>query len=89
MTPDARGDHRDAGRGWYILLLIPFIAILWVPSYSGASPELAGIPFFYWYQFLWVFISAILTAIVYFATKEPTAADVNGATSEPLNEELA
>ena len=31
-----------------------------------------GIPFFYWYQFLWVGISATLTAIVYFATRAPT-----------------
>jgi quinol-cytochrome oxidoreductase complex cytochrome b subunit len=78
---------RSGGRGWYILLLIPFIAILWVPSYAGASPELAGIPFFYWYQFLWVLISAVLTAFVYFVTREPTPAE--SATDEPLNEELA
>jgi Protein of unknown function (DUF3311) len=78
--------RRDA-RGWYILLLIPFIAVLWVPSFSGASPQVAGIPFFYWYQFLWVLISAVLTAIVYFLTGEPTAAD--NAIDEPLNEELA
>jgi membrane protein implicated in regulation of membrane protease activity len=79
---------RSSRQGWwYILLLIPFIAILWVPSYASASPELAGIPFFYWYQFLWVFISAVLTAAVYFATREPTRTD-NG-TDEVLNEELA
>ncbi|MBV9547131.1 MAG: DUF3311 domain-containing protein [Chloroflexi bacterium] len=78
---------RSNARGWYLLLLIPYITMLWVPSYSGRSPELAGIPFFYWYQFLWVLIAAVLTAIVYFATREPTAADE--ATDEPLNEELA
>ncbi len=26
-------------------------------------------PFFYWYQLLWVFISAVITAFVYFKTK--------------------
>jgi hypothetical protein len=52
-----------------LLLAIPFIAVLWVPFYVSTSPELAGFPFFYWYQFLWVLISAILTAIVYFATE--------------------
>jgi membrane protein implicated in regulation of membrane protease activity len=71
--------------GWYLLLLVPFIAILWVPSYAGATPALAGIPFFYWYQFLWVFISAVLTAIVYFATREPEPP----TTGEVINEELA
>jgi hypothetical protein len=31
---------------------------------------LIGIPFFYWFQLLWVFVSAAFTAIVYFATEE-------------------
>ncbi|HLH73917.1 MAG TPA: DUF3311 domain-containing protein [Chloroflexota bacterium] len=55
-------------RWWYLLLIIPFIVPLWVPFYNSASPELAGFPFFYWYQLLWVIIGAIITAIVYFAT---------------------
>lgn len=54
---------------WFVLLLIPFIGTLWVPFYNSLNPEFAGIPFFYWYQFLWVIISAGLTALVYFATK--------------------
>ena len=58
---------------WYLLLVVPWVAMLWVPSYASAQPELAGIPFFYWYQFLWVLISAVLTAVVYFATREPEA----------------
>ena len=78
---------RSNRQGWYILLLIPFIAILWVPSYASASPDLAGIPFFYWYQFLWVLISAVLTAAVYFVTREPTRTD--DGTDEVINEELA
>lgn len=62
-----------AGNGrqwWYLLLLIPFIATLWMPFYAKATPELAGsIPFFYWYLFLWVIISAIITGFVYFVTR--------------------
>jgi hypothetical protein len=57
-------------RWWYLLLLVPFIGVLWVPFYSGAQPELAGVPYFYWYQFLWVIIAAVLTAIVYLATRD-------------------
>jgi Protein of unknown function (DUF3311) len=64
--------------GWYLLLLVPFIAILWVPFYAGAEPMLAGIPYFYWYQFLWILISAVLTAIVYFATRDAEGAETNG-----------
>lgn len=64
-------------RAWvYLLLVIPFIAMLWVPSYSSATPALAGIPFFYWYQFAWVIISGILTAIVYLATNHEGANNV-------------
>lgn len=46
------------------LLLIPFIATLWVPIYDRWHPDLAGIPFFYWYLFAWVFIASALTWIV-------------------------
>jgi len=31
---------------------------------------LIGMPFFYWYQLLWVILGAILTAIVHFATDD-------------------
>lgn len=55
--------------GWYVLLLLPFIGVLWVPFYTSVQPDLAGVPFFYWYQFLWVVISAVLTAVVYFRTR--------------------
>ena len=67
--PDPAGPHTSWG--WYVLLIVPFVAILWVPSYASAEPALFGMPFFYWYEFLWIFISAALTAIVYFATREP------------------
>jgi uncharacterized protein DUF3311 len=63
-----RGARRK--RWWYLLLLVPYVALLWVPFYAGAQPEILGVPYFYWYQFLWVFIAAILTAVVYFATRD-------------------
>jgi hypothetical protein len=67
-------DNAAAGRNkrkqwWLLLLIIPFIGVLWVPFYNSLQPEFAGIPFFYWYQFLWVIISSGLTAVVYFATR--------------------
>jgi hypothetical protein len=51
------------------LLLIPVIATLWPPFYNSVEPKFAGVPYFYWYQLLWVVLSAILTYIVYAATK--------------------
>ena len=41
-----------------VLLAIPIVALLWVSSYSRETPRLWGFPFFFWYQFLWVFICA-------------------------------
>jgi len=53
-------------RSWVLLLLLlPFIALLWPPFYNFRYPEFAGIPFFYWFQLLWIIITAIITAIVY------------------------
>jgi len=48
-----------------VLLLAPFVALLWVSSYAKESPRLFGFPFFYWYQFLSVLISAVFTFIAY------------------------
>ncbi len=49
------------------LLILPFIVLLWPPFYNFRTPELIGIPFFYWFQLLWIIITAVLTATVYFA----------------------
>ncbi len=54
-------------RRWFLLLLlIPFIVLLWPPFYDFRQPALFGIPFFYWFQMLWIIITAIITALVYF-----------------------
>jgi hypothetical protein len=57
-------------RHWLrVLFVLPFIAMLWVSSYNRLTPELFGFPFFYWYQLLWVVISAALAGIVYRAER--------------------
>ncbi|MER5544470.1 DUF3311 domain-containing protein [Streptomyces sp. NPDC001118] len=43
----------------------PFVALLWVGSYAKTDPAFIGIPFFYWYQMLWVLISTALTVTAY------------------------
>ena len=55
---------------WYLLLLLQFVAALWVPLYNTAEPSFAGMPFFYWFQLALVFVSAAVTGIVYFATEK-------------------
>jgi hypothetical protein len=53
-------------RPWFLfLLLIPFIVMLWPPFYNFKEPAFIGIPFFYWFQLLWIVFTAILMAIVY------------------------
>ena len=75
-------DHdRDASttrtRAWrrYVpfLLIVPYIGVLWVSSYTSIAPEVWGIPFFYWYQFLWIGIGAVVTVVVYLAEKAAPA----------------
>ncbi len=53
---------------WNLLLLLPFVGLLWVPFYNVVEPSLWGIPFFYWYQFLWVFITSGLIILVHAKT---------------------
>jgi hypothetical protein len=48
-----------------LLLLVPFFAVLWVPSYNRIEPALGGVPFFYWYQLAWILIGAFLVLGVY------------------------
>jgi len=51
-----------------VLLLIPIVALMWVPSYAETDPELFGFPFFFWYQFLWVFLCSAMTWCAYLLT---------------------
>ncbi|ODU93974.1 MAG: hypothetical protein BGP23_06045 [Lysobacterales bacterium 66-474] len=53
-------------RRWLpLILVIPFIALLWVPFYNRTQPAVAGFPFFYVWQFAWVVLAALLTWIVH------------------------
>jgi hypothetical protein len=73
-TPDNLGrpepvvtehDRPPRTRWWYLVLLLPYVGLLWVPIYARKTPELWGFPFFYWYQFAWVPVTALLTWLVY------------------------
>ncbi len=52
------------------LLLAPFAAMLDVGSYNRIEPALAGIPFFYWYQLLWILVAAAIIFLVYHRERE-------------------
>ncbi len=57
-------------RVWYWLLIVPFVATLIPPLYARATPVLFGFPFFYWYQILWIVLSALIVWIVYTVTRD-------------------
>jgi hypothetical protein len=64
---DVRVRRLPAGAGATagVLLVLPLIALLIVPIYARSDPHLLGFPFFYWYQFVWVFLAAGCTYAAY------------------------
>lgn len=56
-------------RWQWLLLLLPFLGLLWLPFYNDRLPSLLGFPFFYWYQFVWVPITSLLIYAVYRSIK--------------------
>jgi hypothetical protein len=48
-----------------LCLAVPVVVMLWVSSYTKADPKLGGVPFFYWYQLMWVPVSALFTVGAY------------------------
>lgn len=74
-NPSVQPARRSAWRhAILVLLVVPFIGTLWVSSYAKTSPALFGFPFFYWYQFLWIAISALITVVVYLVERAPSDA---------------
>ena len=59
----------DVNKRWYWLLLVPLVGVLIPPIYNSADPKLIGIPFFYWYQMVWIPISVLCTVVVYRKTR--------------------
>jgi hypothetical protein len=71
VTTDAKDAKRRVllRRVVYASLVLPFIGTLWVPFYNSLEPTVGGVPFFYWYQFVWIFLGAAINAGAYFATR--------------------
>ena len=58
-----------------ILLLAPYPAMLLVPLYNRAAPEIAGIPFFYWYQLLWSPLGSLLLLLAHWLERRAARKD--------------
>jgi hypothetical protein len=67
--PEGTDRRRDLSPGVVaavaVLVLAPIVALMLVGTYAKHGPELWGFPFFYWYQFLWVFLASGCTWMAY------------------------
>jgi hypothetical protein len=62
--------ERAARSSVRLLLLVPFIGVLWAPSAENLEPLLGSLPFSTCYLLFWVMISAIVVYVVYRAENE-------------------
>jgi hypothetical protein len=53
-----------------VLVAIPIVALMLVGTYSKKEPYLAGFPFFFWYQFLWVFLCSGFTYAAFIVVRK-------------------
>jgi hypothetical protein len=82
-TKGANGNGAGNGRSangirpnaWNLLLLIPLLMLV-TPWFNHDGPRFIGIPFFYWFQFLFVPVGVICVWIVHVMTRtEPVRTD--------------
>ncbi len=71
------GVRRSGWRWVYLLLAVPFVAMIWIGFYNRAEPAIFGIPFFYWYQLLWIPLGALLLLPVYRAEERAKRNDAH------------
>jgi hypothetical protein len=64
------GIRRNRRRYWNWLLAVPLLLLVYPGVYARRAPELFGFPFFYWYQFAVVVVTALLTGAVYGLTRD-------------------
>lgn len=54
---------------WNLLLLVPLLMLV-TSFFNTDAPRLFGLPFFYWYQFLWVPVGVVCVGIVFVMTRD-------------------
>jgi uncharacterized membrane protein len=83
MSSDKPGG-RESGlvfSPWNLLLLLPFI-VLFTPLYNRRTPELFGMPFFYWFQFAVIILGVLSTITVYRMTRKAPVTRAAGTTRD-------
>lgn len=65
MTNPNEARANGGRKGIYWLFVLPLIAVVFPGLYNFWEPTFFGIPFFYWYQFLWVLLTAGVTYYIF------------------------
>ncbi len=69
MATQSRPPHGGSSRGLWVLilfLLAPAVVVpLVVPLYDKSDPTLFGSPFYFWFQFALIVMSAVLTVTAF------------------------
>lgn len=73
-SPGAPRRRRPWRAAWNLLLLVP-LATLVTPWFNADQPRLAGLPFFYWFQLLFVLVGVSCVGIVAALTAKPRTDD--------------
>ncbi len=80
MAKPATSGKSPATWGTVAVLLIAAVAgTLWVPIYARSLPKLGPFPFFYWFQLIWVPLTAALCWICYLLLRNKPAAGARSA----------
>ena len=81
MAQPASSSKRPATWGAVtVLLSVAILGTLWVPIYARSMPELGPFPFFYWYQLIWVPLTAVILWICYLLLRTKPTRGPAGAT---------
>jgi hypothetical protein len=70
----------------YALLLGECLVILIPTIYKSATPKLFGIPFFYWFQLLWIIVGMVVTGVAWLLVHRADAVD-RSALGEPRGQQ--
>ena len=67
-----------------VLILIPSTVNLLVPLYNKEMPDIMEIPFFYWFQTIWLVVcSGFYLTFAFFMKKEEEEEGKTNASTEP------
>ncbi len=54
----------------YLMLAVVCIVALAAPIYNRLTPRLFGVPFFIWFQIVWVMVAGAATAVAHRTIKD-------------------